>query len=68
VVEKTFFIQPAAATKRGSGFQQVVAASLKLFDNPSVSGYTPYREILQLKFNDTLNRWREGENFAGVDA
>jgi hypothetical protein len=68
VIEKTFFIQPPTETKRGSGFRQVVSASLSLFNNLSVSGYAPYREILQLKFNDTLNRWREGDGFAGVDA
>jgi hypothetical protein len=68
VVEKTFFIQPQSPTRRGAGFEQVVSASLRLFNNTAVSGYTPYREILQLKFSDTLNRWREGDGFAGVDA
>lgn len=68
VVEKTFYVQPPTQTERGAGFQQVVQASLKLFDHVSTDGYTPYREILKLKFNDTLNRWREGEGFAGVDA
>ncbi|MGE4488213.1 MAG: hypothetical protein AB7E95_01565 [Kiritimatiellales bacterium] len=68
VVEKTFFIQPMSPARRGAGFEQVVSASLRLFNNTSVSGYTPYREILQLKFNDTLSRWREGSGFAGIDA
>lgn len=68
IVEKTFYLQPATETTRGAGFQEVVAASLQLFDDTAVDGFTPYREILQLKFNDTLNRWREGDGFAGIDA
>ncbi|MBF0199635.1 MAG: hypothetical protein HQL32_18100, partial [Planctomycetes bacterium] len=68
VVDKIFFVQPEAITKRGAGFQLPIKASLELFDNTTVNGYTPYKEILQLKFNDTMSRWREGENYSGVDA
>ena len=68
IVEKTFYLQPAAETTRGAGFQEVIAASFRIFDDTSVDGFTPYREILRLKFNDTLDRWREGDGFAGIDA
>jgi hypothetical protein len=68
IVEKTFYVQSPETTERGSGFQKLVQASLALFDNTTIEGYTPYREILELKFTDTLRRWREGENFAGIDA
>jgi hypothetical protein len=68
VVEKIFYVQPPSPTQRGRGFQQIVHASLRLFDKPSTEGFAPYREILERKFIDTQNRWREGDGYAGIDA
>lgn len=68
IVEKTAFFQAPQNTKRGHGLSVLVETSLSLFNQYSTDGYTPYREILQLKMNDSLNRWREGDQFAGIDA
>lgn len=68
VIEKTVYLQESSAGQRGSGFQQAVQASLRLFNRRSVDGFTPYREILQLKMKDSAGRYRVGENFAGIDA
>ena len=68
VVEKTVFLQHASVESRGSGFQAAVQASLRLFNQTSVDGFTPYQEILQLKMMDSVGRYREGDKYAGIDA
>ena len=68
IVEKTVFLQGPVECRRGSGFRPAVRASLGLFDMVSTDGYTPYREILALKMKDSASRFREDEQFAGIDA
>ncbi|MBK1879331.1 hypothetical protein [Pelagicoccus mobilis] len=68
IVDKTVYLQSPQKTKRGHGLSDLVESSLTLFNQYSTDGYTPYREILQLKMNDSVNRWREGEQYAGIDA
>lgn len=68
VVEKTVYLQQPVDVKYGSGFQPAIADSLRIFDMSSTDGYTPYREILALKMADSVSRYREGKDFAGIDA
>ena len=59
IVEKTCFIQDPVPTSRGHGFREVVAASFRIFEMRSTDGYPDFKEILALKVQDSLNRWRE---------
>ena len=68
VIEKTVYLQEAGPVSRGSGFRNAVQAALGLFDMVSTDGYTPYPEILELKMKDSVGRFREGPEFAGIDA
>ncbi|MDQ8198934.1 hypothetical protein QEH56_12280 [Pelagicoccus enzymogenes] len=68
IVDKTVFLQPAESCQRGFGLSKLVHASLALFNAYSTDGYTPYKEILDLKMRDSASRWREDAQFAGIHA
>ncbi len=68
IIEKTVMLQDPVETVRGAGFRTAVKASLEIFNMVSTDGYTPYREILRLKMMDSVSRFREDGQFAGIDA
>ncbi len=68
IIEKRCFVQLAPAEQRGSGFRPAVWQSVELFDPFDFDGFPPAEEISRLKFLDTARRWREDEQFAGIDA
>ncbi len=68
IVEKTFFVQIADVSKRGSGFQLGVWASAAIHEPFEVAGLPPFREVIEAKLHDTARRWHEDDRCAGVDA
>ncbi len=68
VVEKTVYLQDPEPAFPGSGFEAMVRASIRLFPDRSVDGFASYGGILALKMRDSVNRFREGQSFAGIDA
>ncbi len=67
-IEKTCFIQLYPVATRGSGHSPAIASSVKLF-NPSIPDLlTPYRDVLQAKFNDSLRRWTDDGQCIGINA
>lgn len=68
IVEKTFFVEMAATSAAGSGFQAPLWTAIRLAAPFNPDGFPPLREVLARKFADTQSRWREGPGFAGVHA
>ncbi|MEM9158264.1 MAG: hypothetical protein AAGB46_04380 [Verrucomicrobiota bacterium] len=68
IVEKTFYLQKPTTCPRGAGFQKTIQASLSLFPIESLEGYTPYKEIIAAKMNDSVARYREAADYAGLKA
>ena len=68
IVEKTFFRESAAAERRGFGFEIPMWSGIRLAQPFNPDGFPPLREVLTRKFADTLGRWRQGSNYAGVQA
>ena len=67
-VEKTFFIEAHPVAKRGAGFQAPLWTSILIADPFNPDGFPPLKEVIDRKFNDSLERWREGPGFAGIKA
>jgi hypothetical protein len=68
VIEKTFFVESAPVAARGSGFEIPVWTGIRLAQPFNPDGFPAVREVLERKFADTLGRWRETTNYAGVQA
>jgi hypothetical protein len=68
IIEKTFYVQLYDVEQPGTGFQTALWTSAARFDPYDMNGLPPLREIIALKFQDTLNRWHEDGLCAGVDA
>ncbi|MEM9479322.1 MAG: hypothetical protein AAGA58_06630 [Verrucomicrobiota bacterium] len=66
VVQKTFYIQSPTPTKRGSGFRAPIKATLDMADLETPDAYPAYSEVLQQKIIDSLRRWRETDDHAGI--
>ena len=68
IVEKTFFIEAGAVAKRGAGFQQPLWTAIRIANPFNPDGFPPLKEVIDRKFNDSLERWREGPGYAGIKA
>lgn len=67
-VEKTFFIEAQPIMKRGVGFQLPLWTSIRLANPYGPDGFPPLKEVIDRKFADSLDRWREGSDYAGIKA
>lgn len=67
-VEKTFFIEAHPVAKRGSGFQKPLWTAIQLANPFNPDGFPPLMEVIDRKFNDSLERWQEGPGYAGIKA
>ncbi|MCB1121148.1 MAG: hypothetical protein KJT03_06350, partial [Verrucomicrobiae bacterium] len=67
-VEKTFYMEAYLVDKRGAGFQKPLWTSIRLANPFNPDGFPPLREVIARKFADTLGRWRESDDYAGVKA
>lgn len=68
IVEKTFFIEAAHTSRPGAGFQIPTRTAMRLLPAANPDGFPPVRDVLTRKFADTYQRWREGPEFAGLQA
>lgn len=67
-VEKTFFVEAAPVTNRGAGFQQPLWTAIRIANPFNPDGFPPLMEVIERKFNDSLERWQEGPGYAGIKA
>ena len=67
-VEKTFFFEFRRVSERGSGFQLPLWTSIDLAHPYNPNGFPPLKEVIGLKFADSLERWQEGPGYAGIKA
>jgi hypothetical protein len=67
-IEKTFFVESQPVDRRGSGFQKPLWTAIHLANPFNPDGFPPLREVIDRKFADTLERWREGPGYAGIKA
>lgn len=67
-VEKTFFVENASVAQRGAGFQTPLWTSIKLADPFNSDGFPPLKEVIARKFADSLERWQETSDYAGIKA
>ena len=68
IVEKTYFIETARAEQRGSGFQTPLWTSIEIANPYNPDGFPPLKEVIERKFSDSLDRWHESEDYAGIKA
>lgn len=70
IIEKRFWVESYRTVAKGQGFRQALRTSAQLFcsEDPSAANLPSFRNVVGRKFYDTLDRWREGEGYAGFDA
>ena len=68
IIEKTYFIESAPVTERGAGFQTPMWTAIRLAEPFDSNGFPPFKEVVALKFRDTIRRWQEGSGYAGIKA
>ena len=67
-VEKTFFVENAPVGQRGAGFQTPLWTSIKLVNPFNPDSFPPLKEVIARKFADSLERWQESSDYAGIKA
>jgi len=66
IIEKTFYLEVYKVEETGSGFQQPIYTSMKIF-NPSLDNLPNFDAIVRSKYNFAIQRWIEGDNYAGFN-
>ena len=68
IIEKRFWIETFPVKSVGQGFRQPIRTSAQIFSPDELTNLPSFRDVVRRKFYDTLDRWREGEGYAGFDA
>ena len=66
IIEKTFYLEVQPINEVGTGFQQPIYTSMRIF-KPSMSNLPTFDEIVKGKYNFAKQRWMEGKNYAGFN-